>query len=44
MVTHDLHLAEYLSNEGIIIEDGEIKHSGEIKEITGIWKKYYNKS
>ena len=44
MVTHDLHLAENLSNEGIIIESGGIKHSGEIKEITGIWKKNYKKS
>ncbi|MFC1724212.1 ATP-binding cassette domain-containing protein [candidate division KSB1 bacterium] len=44
MVTHDLHLAENLSTEGIIIEEGKIKHSGYIKDITGTWMNRYKES
>ena len=41
MVTHDIELASEFCCKGIILEKGQIKHEGDIKEILTIWQTQY---
>lgn len=41
MVTHDIELASEFCCKGIILENGQIKHEGNIREIINIWQKQY---